>query len=110
MEQEIEELHKKGEKETPLVTKEAIKQLKDMGLMPMNIPDDLFSLQHQNLTPKKDERRKAGLTEEDQGKDKPYNTLHCSCSSGEKNKLKSGKYVKSNINIKIQEQWPHMNV
>ena len=25
-------------------------------------------------------------------------------------KVKSGKYARSNINIKIQEQWPHLNV
>ena len=24
--------------------------------------------------------------------------------------MKSGKYVKTNVNIKVQEQWPHMNV
>ena len=36
---------------------------------------------------------------------------HCGmCSVAEKPKLKSGTYAKSNINIKVQEQWPHMNV
>ena len=30
-------------------------------------------------------------------------------ANGDKSKLKSGKYAKTNINIKIQEQWPHMN-
>ena len=33
-----------------------------------------------------------------------------SCSGGEKTNIKSGKYVKTNINIKVQEQWPHMNI
>ena len=32
------------------------------------------------------------------------------CSSGEKQILKLGKYVKTNIKIKLQEQWPHLNV
>ena len=32
------------------------------------------------------------------------------CNNREKPKLKSGKYVKTNINIQSQEQWPHLNV
>ena len=32
------------------------------------------------------------------------------CQTGEKVKLKSGKFVKTNIDIKKQEQWPHVNV
>lgn len=35
--------------------------------------------------------------------------LNC-CSKTEKEKLKSGKYVKSNLKKQWQEQWPHVNV
>ena len=43
------------------------------------------------------------------GKVKP---MHGECGGchAEKPKLKSGKFAKTNIDIKKQEQWPHMNV
>ena len=36
--------------------------------------------------------------------------VDCFACVGEKSKLKSGKFVKTNIDIKKQEQWPHLNV
>ena len=96
----------------------AIRQLKDMGLMPANVPEDVFHYPKQEVTPSDRELKKMGM-ELPEGVDitaagKPIDKWGqapiCVGCNNEKSKLKSGKYVKTNVNIQIQEQWPHMSV
>ena len=90
-----------------------ILQLKQMGLMLKHLPDDQMIPAKWGGLPKETERRKLKediqqstwlLTEE--GKLETNTCVGCI----EKMKIKSGKFVKSNIGIKRQEQWPHVNV
>ena len=84
-----------------------IKQLKDMGLMPMNI-SDVFNYPDQTVAPTAEERKKMGMVEP--GKHDELSQQNQCLSCNDKQKLKSGKFAKTNINIKVQEQWPHLNV
>ena len=112
LEDEIKRLKAKDGRVAPKTSKDTVKQLQDMGLMPMNIPMNSLSLPGQTpRAPTREELKKAGL-QEDQGKPGFLQlNQHCSnCSIGDKVNIKSGKYAKNNISIKVQEQWPHMNV
>ena len=50
--------------------------------------------------------------EDDLGKGDPHNLNYLALETvmGDKQKLKSWKFARSNPNIKKQEQWPHMNL
>ena len=103
----------------PVDQAHAVRQLKSMGLMPQNMQEEIFTLPPQ-ITPTDKERQKMGIEVPQAGKPVPQidvlahyppETACHSCSNGvDKSKLKSGKYVKTNVGIKVQEQWPHMNV
>ena len=107
IQEEIRALKVKDGRAAPKTSRDAVKQLQDLGLVPMGVPTDNLSLPAQG--PSKDEWKKIGMTVEPGKPDVLHITQTCSnCSTSEKSNLKSGKYVKSNINIKVQEQWPHM--
>ena len=92
-------------------------RLKKMGLISKQAWDDLLP-PRQGVPPNEAERKK--LREEEgngsaanAGKDDHGILLqqHNTCEGcGDKNKVKSGKFAKSNVNLKIQEQWPHLSV
>ena len=108
LEKELKRLKALDPRGAPPSSSEAFKQLKEMGLMPMNIQEEELSLPGQIINPRPEELKKMGLQQET---GKPLQLMQCmGCSGIDKSKLKSGKYVKSNINIKVQEQWPHLNV
>ena len=117
LEEEIERLKSMDSRVAPPIDRnQAMKQLKDMGLMPTNLPNNLFDLPSQgtqDVIPNENELRRMGMETGDvTGKpfeEIPFNNEVCvGCS--DRQKLKSDKYVKTNVNIKVQEQWPHMNM
>ena len=81
-----------------------VRQLESLGL----IPPELGHGQGAREVPNQVETEM--LKEHSLGEIGKHDMVECGCQSGEKLTLKSGKYVKSNIDIKRQEQWPHMNV
>ena len=81
-----------------------VRQLKSLGLILL----ELGRGQGAREVPNQVETKM--LKEHSLGEIGKHDMVECGCQSGEKLKLKSGKYVKSNIDIKRQEQWPHMNV
>ena len=113
----------RGENRDPTVEEghmAGVQGLKQMGLMPMHLPDNQMILPRQQL-PNDAERKKlkeqlcgTGVmgdvtrSHELQSEEGKVDLVCQGC--GEKSKVKSSKYVKSNISIKKQEQWPHMNV
>ena len=112
LEQELLRLRGVDARGAPVSGPTAVKQLKDIGLMPVHVDDEMMSLPRQGANLTADEIKKTGLQMLDTGKTElTYLPQLCSgCSTGDKGKLKSGKFAKTNINIKIQEQWSHMNV
>ena len=95
-----------------------IAQLKRLGLMPNHIPED-GGIPGNTIPPNAAEMKKlqegatmGGKQLNDISKqidlDEQYG-CGPNCMT-EKGKVKSGKYVKANINLKYQEQWPHVNV
>lgn len=84
---------------------QGVDYLKKLGLLP---PDGVWQ-----GPPNKQERRMLVADSLDSKIDDPGKhqwALECGGCQGEKMKLKSGKYAKTNIDIKKQEQWPHLNV
>ena len=61
LQQEIARLKAHGERVAPKTTKDTVKQLQEMGLMPMSIPAQTISLPSQGAAPSKEELKKAGL-------------------------------------------------
>ena len=116
LEREIQRLKMKEPRAAPCIEQEGgntVHKLKELGLMPMHVQDDVFSYRRQGETPIREELKKTGLGEQTGKPGLIHITQQCtgcSDSGGEKNKLKLGKYAKTNINIRVQEQWPHMNV
>ena len=92
---------------------EGMPRLKKMGLIAQHAHEDRqepYRGGTGNFKPNVAELKKMGETgdEAEEGKDNPDQQCHmCTLDNS---KVKSGKYVKSNINLKIQEQWPHINV
>ena len=90
-----------------------IRRLKDMGIMPQHLPDDQMRPPRQHGPPEPAELKK--LIEATAGEYRgmslqgKHENEHICVSCSENTKMKSGKYVKSNISIKRQEQWPHLN-
>ena len=88
-----------------------ITQFKKLGLVPQDVPEAGETSKF-SMPPDREELKKLHLgTEEPQlGGKQDFIPYNCELCQTEKPKVKSGKYVKSNINIKVQEQWPHLNV
>ena len=85
-----------------------ITHLKRIGLMPHN------TMVGQDVMPPMEAEKKKmnlGTGEQPGGKQDEFilQNFEASCTQ-DKGRIKSGKYVKSNIDLKIQEQWPHLNV
>ena len=93
-----------------------IDRLKQMGLVSQQAAEELVP--PQQLLPTEKEKKKLCENEDDYlantGKDNLIDStggaITCTNCVMEKSKIKSGKYVKSNIHLKVQEQWPHLNV
>ena len=81
-----------------LAHRQGMQHLQRMGLVPREIPNE----QERTII-----QQEGIIRDHDIGKLKRQGEC---MGCGEKPKLKSGKFVKTNIDIKIQEQWPHVNV
>ena len=117
---------KTAEQTTPAGLPTGLDRAKHMGLVPQHVhdttvpttsgrnitPAELKKLQSQAGGSKLDGVLPTSTDTEDQGKENNPVTICAGCSTcREKDKVvKSGKYVKSNIKIKQQQQWPHINV
>ena len=89
------------EEEGGLIT--GIPRLKQLGMIAGDYNEDAHNWQDKPLT--KEELKKLGATQDYTGKDSVID-MH----GMESGTVKSGKYVKSHIKLKKQEQWPHLNV
>ena len=83
-----------------------IQNLKQMGIMHRDLPDNQFV----QAGVRKDLEMTGGIQRnmkpDEEGK---HDLLNCN-GCGEKNKLKLGKYVKTNLSIQRREQWLHINI
>ena len=90
-------------------TGEGVSRLKTMGIMPVHLPDDQTAIPPPAMKVTDRELTKLGGTWPTEGKTQQP-VLYTCCEHAQNVKTKqSGKYVKTNVNIKFQENWPHVN-
>ena len=89
--------------------------LKQMGLMPRHLPDGQYGRfpPHSWEVPNLQERKKLRENMQEAAEaniGKHPSAAECGACGMEKSKIKSGKFVKTNIDLIRHEQWPHLNM
>ena len=115
LEAKIKELQQSSARAAPEVdNKKGLDRLKAMGIAPHHLTTNSAAMAAE-VPPTDRELQKMGLATaavldaDNLGKEQNL-LIHGCCEHGAGKKKQSGKYLKTNVNIKFQENWPHVNV